>query len=147
MSALFAAFGIDWRLLLVQGVNFSILLLGLWYFLYRPVMKMLKARADVVAKGVKDAEQAAKNVTETESAKIGILSKAEKEAETIVGNAVLEGKNERAAIVKSAQDRADAALLDARAQAEELQRKALAQSQKDIARIAVLAAEKILKQS
>ena len=38
MNELFAAFGIDWKLLLAQGVNFGIVLVALWYFLYRPVM-------------------------------------------------------------------------------------------------------------
>ena len=49
--------------------------------------------------------------------------------------------------MKNAQERSETLLADARAQAQEAKRRALADSEKDIARMAVLAAEKILKQS
>ena len=147
MEQLFAAFGINWKLLLIQGFNFGLLLIGLLYFLYKPVMKMLDERAKIVAQGVKDAEEAAHAKKETESAKVGIISSAEREAEKIVAGAINEGKEERAGIVKSAQERAEQVLRDAELQAAEAKRRSLSESQKDIARLAVLAAEKVLKES
>ena len=42
MGQVLAAFGIDWRLLLINSINFGLLLLALWYFLYGPLMKMLE---------------------------------------------------------------------------------------------------------
>ena len=44
MQQLFAAFGINWKLLLIQGINFSVLLAILSYFLYRPLMKVIDER-------------------------------------------------------------------------------------------------------
>ena len=58
MAELFAAFGIDWKLLLAQSVNFLIVFGGLTYFLYKPLMRALAAREEKIAKGVKDAEEA-----------------------------------------------------------------------------------------
>lgn len=146
MGDLLSVFGIDWKLLLAQGVNFVILLAGLSYFLYRPVMKMISQRRDIVAKGVKDAEEAARSLKETESKRSVVLSAAEREAEAILARALEEGKNERAGIVKAANERSAALLSDAEAQAAELERKALRESEQKIARMAVLAAEKILKE-
>ena len=146
MEALFATFGINAKLLLVQAVNFGVTLLVLWYFLYTPLLKMIAARKEKVAKGVADAEAAARTKAEIEASRSGVLSAAEKEAEGVVERAVEEGKGERATIVKNAQERSEALLLEARAQADEAKRRALADSEKDIARMAVLAAEKILKQ-
>ncbi len=147
MQSLLSVFGIDWKILLAQSVNFVILLAGLSYFLYRPVMKLLSDRANKIAQGVRDAEAAAKAAKETDEARAGVLSSAEREAEAIVARATEEGKMERAGIVKSAQDRSAALLSDAHAQAEELERKALRESQQKIAQMAVLAAEEILRKS
>lgn len=146
MGALFSTFGINASLLLIQAVNFGVTLLVLWYFLYTPILKVIRERKEKVAKGVADAEAAGRSKAEIEASRSGILSAAEKEAEGVVERAVEEGKGERAAIVKNAQERSEALLLDARAQADEAKRRALADSEKDIARMAVLAAEKILKQ-
>jgi len=145
MSELFSAFGIEWNLLLAQAVNFGIVLAALTYFLYKPVMKILAERQEKIAAGLRDAEVAAQAVAETEGKRTEILGQAEREAEGLLGRAVAEGKDERARIVKSAQDRSDAMLADARAEAAELQRRALAETEKDVTRLAILAAEKILQ--
>ncbi len=144
MDALFAAFGIKWELILVQGINFGILLFGLIFLLYKPVLKMLSERQALIEKGVKDAEAASKQALEVEKQKKEILANAEREAEDRVQKAVTEGKEERAKIVERAQVQSDGILKDAELQAKELSRKALADSEKEIARAAILAAEKIL---
>ncbi len=145
MADFLSVFGIDWKLLIAQGVNFLILLIGLSYFLYRPVLKLLSQREKTIADGVKSAEEAKQAQAKTEEMRSGVLAEAHKQAEEVVTRAHDEGKRERSEIVGSAQKRADAALQDARMQAEELQRQALLQSEKEIARLAVLAAEKVLQ--
>ena len=147
MNELFAAFGIDWRLLLLQGINFSILVAGLTYFLYKPILSLLIERQKKIEKGVRDAEHAAQAVKETEVARSSIISEAEKNAEGMLSRAKEEGKREQANIVHAAQERSDALLAEARVQAQELERQALLKSEKEIARVAVLAAEKILKET
>ena len=56
MSELFAAFGVYWKLLLVQAVNFGVLLAILSYVLYRPILRMIDARQKRIAEGVATAE-------------------------------------------------------------------------------------------
>ena len=145
MESLLSVFGVDWKLLVAQTINFLILFGGLSYLLYRPVMKMLADRQAAIAKGVKDAEAAALAARETEAARSGIITEANKNAEAIVSRAEAEGKKERVEIVHAAQERSDALLAEARAQATELERQALLKSEKEIARAAILAAEKILE--
>ncbi len=145
MSQLLTVFGIEWKMLVIETINFLILLGGLSYFLYKPVMKVLRERSEKIAEGLRNAEAAAKAVAETEEKRTGILTQAERAAEDLLGRAVIEGKDERAKIVKLAQDRSDTMLADARAEAVELQRRALAETEKDVTRLAILAAEKILR--
>ena len=145
MEALLSTFGIDWRLIVIQTVNFAVVLAVLYFFLFKPLLKMLAERKEKIAKGIADAEAAERVRLEIDASRSGILSAAEREAEGVVARAVEEGKGERTAMVKNAQERSEALLAEARAQAEEAKRKALADSEKDVARMAVLAAEKILK--
>ena|SRR3989344_4458134 len=144
MQDLFAAFGIDWKVLLAQSVNFGVLLIGLTYFLYKPVLKMLKERQAIIEKGVRDAEEAAQKAKQIEAEKSEILSRAVREAEDAVSRGVGEGKKERTQIIERAQSQSDSILSDARLQAEEIKRQAHAASEKEIAKTAILAAEKIL---
>ena len=144
MNELFAAFGIDWKVLLAQSVNFGVLMVGLTYFLYKPVMSMLKERQDVIAKGIEDAKRAGEAAKTTETERVEIIAKAEREAEGILGRGVEEGKKERAHIIERAQTQGDGILSDARLQAVELERQAIKKSEKEIAQAAILAAEKIL---
>jgi len=62
MNQLLTTFGIDWKLLLAQMVNFAILLYVLKRFAYTPLLKMLQDRQNIVRKGLEDAQNAEKNL-------------------------------------------------------------------------------------
>jgi F-type H+-transporting ATPase subunit b len=145
MSALLATFGIDWHLLLAQSINFIVLVIALTYFLYKPVLKMVRERERVVAKGVDDAREAAEQLAHAGTAAALVVSKADKEAEAIVKAARAEGTQERAKMLADAEARAAQVARDAEARAIETAARARRESEKDIARVAILAAEKVLQ--
>lgn len=145
MSELFAAFGINWKLIVAQMINFGALVFLLSYFLYRPILKLLDERREKIAKGVKDAEEAAAKLASSHSEGKEIVGKAAKEAEGLLSEARIRADEKGAELVKAAQSRADAVMADANARAEEARRQALASSEKEIAKTAMLAAEKILR--
>jgi len=144
MSALLATFGIDWHLLLFNMLNFGVLVAALTYFLYKPVMKMVKERQSVVTKGVEDAEEAAEKLKAAEGTANMRINSAESEAVGIVDAARKSANEEKARIVKEAEARAASVAKDAEARAQEAHAKALRESEKEIARLAVLAAAKAL---
>lgn len=146
MGDLFATFGLDWRLLIVQTVNFTLLLLILWRFLYRPVVRILDERRDAIAESVRKAEAADRRLEEADAEGKGIVAAAGKEAETLVAAGRTRAEQQAAEVAKLAQERADRLVADATARAEEAKRQALAAGEKEIARAAMLAAEKILKE-
>ncbi|OGG72703.1 ATP synthase F0 subunit B [Candidatus Kaiserbacteria bacterium RIFCSPLOWO2_01_FULL_53_17] len=144
MSELFAAFGLNWKLLLIQALNFGILLYVLWRFLYDPVLKMIDERRGKIAEGVQKAEAADRRLSEADSEGKGIVAGAAKEAENLVSSARNRADEQASDILKRSQERADQVLADAQARAEEARRQTLAAGEKEIARAAMLAAEKIL---
>jgi len=147
MSALFSAFGVDWHLLLIQAVNFAILLAALTYFLYRPILRIIDERRETVAEGVRLAQQADQKLGDAKTRSDEIVAGAAREAEGLVAAARTRASDMTAETVKAADSKADAILKEAQARAEEAKRLAMQESAKEIARAAMLAAEKILKEN
>ncbi len=146
MDALLHAFGIDWKLLIAQAVNFGILFVALWLLLYKPVMKTLDERQKLVEKGVQDAKEAQVKRENADTEAASIIGTADKEAEELVRNARMSAAEEKQRLVAEAQMRADQIAKDAQARATEEVAKAKRESEKDIARLALLAAEKVLRE-
>lgn len=147
MAELFAAFGVDWKLLLIQGVNFGLLLAALTYFLYKPVLRIIDERREKVAEGVRTAEAAVRRLAEAKEESDTIVGDAAREAEEIAAVSRSRAEERAGEIVRAAEARAASALKEAGERAEEAKRQALLESEREIARAALLAAEKILKAS
>lgn len=145
MEQLFETFGIDWKLLLAQVLNFGVLFFALTWFLYKPVLKTLDERKAKIAKGIEDADRAAEAAANADEKASEVVKGAESEAEGIVSSARDLASTEKARLMKEAEERAAQIASDADARAKEVAAKALRDSEKEVARLAVLAAEKVLR--
>jgi F-type H+-transporting ATPase subunit b len=144
MEEIIKAFGIDWRLIVIQMFNFAILAGALWYFLYTPVLTIIKDREAKLKQGVLDAENAAKALQNADTEKASILTQAHHDATDIVARAGVHAEEKGAHIVADANDKASRAIADAKLKAEEIKALAHKESESEIAQVAILAAEKIL---
>lgn len=144
MDALIA-FGVNWKLLLIQVVNFSLLLLVLYKFLYKPLFAMLEKRQGIIAKGLADADSAIKEKERITSETEGILRLAREEGGKIVDTLHKRGVEEERKLVRDANEKSTALLSAAKSKANEEREHILRESEKEIARMAILAAEKILR--
>lgn len=144
MSQLFAAFGIDWRLLIVNIVNFGLLLAALWYFLYGPLMRMIDTRRRLVADGVEAAKAAEATLAEVEASRGDKLAAAGKEADSIVAAARAAGSVRERELVAAGEANAAQIIADGKREADELKARALAESKAEVAKLIVLGVEKAL---
>ena len=146
MEEIIIAFGVDIRLILLQMLNFGLLLVALWYFLYTPILNILNERQKKIQKGVEDAENAEKALSSADEERKDILTVAHKEDEKINVRAKAHADEKAVDIVAKAQDKAANVLTDAKAKSEDMKIQANKDSEAEIAKIAVLAAEKVLKE-
>lgn len=146
MEEIIKAFGIDQRLIIIQIVNFAILATALGYFLYKPVLKLLREREEKIAQGLKDAELASKAKSEADAEKQVVLSNAHKEAEAVSERAKNSAKQTEAELVEAAQAKAAAILKDAEVKGEQAKAEAIKASEKEVAQLAILATEKLLRE-
>lgn len=146
MEALISAFGLNWKLLIIQAVNFGVLLAGLTYFLYTPVMNLIDERRKMVAEGVRHAQEADRVLADSKQQGEQMVGAAAREAEGLIAHARSRADEKGGEIVREAEAKAHAIMVDAAALAEESKRQALIESEKEITRAAMLAAEKILRE-
>lgn len=141
-----SAFGIDLRLITIQIVNFGVLLVALWYFLYTPIFKILDERKRLIEKGVTDAADAAISLKNAEQEKGQIVTTAVAEASDIVKRGEASAKRDAGAILKEAHEQSARIIADGEKKAETLADGVRKKAEADIAKTAILAAEKILKE-
>ncbi len=110
MSQLFAAFGIDWRLLIIQAINFGVLLTALSYFLYKPITSMIDERREKIAEGMRQAEAAGRNLQAAKVEGEGIVGAAAREAEALSLSARQRADDKGMEIVRAAEAKAQAML-------------------------------------
>jgi F-type H+-transporting ATPase subunit b len=114
MSQLLSNFGVDWKLLIAQVINFGILFWVLKRYAYQPILSVLKNREQIIRKGLDDASEAEKelknvqveaNVIRGDAKKEAhaLLQTAHVEAKNIVTNAETEGQTKKTDIVRSAE--------------------------------------------
>ena len=73
--------GINWKLLLSQMFNFAVLFLVLTFFVYKPVIKIIKTRTEKIEEGLQKAEEANTRLKEVD--KIGKFKIKEAEGKSI----------------------------------------------------------------
>ncbi len=142
---IFEEFGVSPIELLAQIVNFTVLLILLRLFLYKPVLKILDERKKKVAKAVKDAEEIEKRLAKTQEEQEGLLNKARTEANQMIQEAKTEARelseknlNETKAIIAEMIEKNHKALLSER-------QEIIASAKKEIATLVIAATGKISK--
>ena len=113
MSELFFQLGIDWKLLLAQGVNFVILLFVLTRFVYRPLMKMVEERRKRIEFGIKAGEKGVKIINDAEEEKAEIIKGANTESIAIISEAEKNAQKKAQEIAHQADLKAQSALREA----------------------------------
>jgi F-type H+-transporting ATPase subunit b len=87
MEDLIHQFGINWKMLAAQVVNFFILMYVLKRFAYQPIINILKERRKKIEEGLHASEESLRKLAETEVTRKATLLKAEEESLGIVSKA------------------------------------------------------------
>ncbi len=142
--AFFDAFGVDLLKLGFQIVNFLLLLYLLNRFLFKRVLGMLDERQARIAKGLEEADAAARDRELAHAEREAALDEARKEAQAMVARATKIAEDSRLEIVAAA--RAEAEKVSARARDEIVaeKEKAIAELRSQVADLALQAAGKLV---
>lgn len=141
----FQAFGVDWKSLIAQFVNFAILMFILYKLAYKPLLKFMKDRTEAIARGVEDAKRAKELMTNTKAEEEKILVAARKEAASIIESARVAAGEQAAAIVAQAKNEVVRVVAEGKEALATERANMLTQVKKDVITMVVASTEKILQ--
>lgn len=145
-QSIFAALGIDWRMLLLQIIAFVILLWVLGKFVYPPMVKAIDNREKAIAESIAAANNAEEQAEKTQEKIEKLFREAREESSQVIESA----HKEAAILVKDAEDRAkkraDQIIADTRVQLEQDIAKARQELRTETIQLVALATETIVRE-
>jgi len=137
-------FGVDWRLMLAQLVNFVIVVVILWWFALKPLTATMKKRSDEISRGLTDAEAAAKKLKEVELEVKAKLQEGRVEADQILDNAKKQADLSRQENIAKTKEEVGNLIKKAKEQIQNEKDAMVTEAKGELAQVVVVALEKIL---
>lgn len=141
------ALGINLPGLIAQIVNFSILLFLLSKFAYKPIMKMLDERAARIRESMETAEAIRQQAARAQQEVQAQLETARRDGQNIIAQAERLGEQVKEEARQMARQEAQAIVTRAQAQLQVEREAASAELRREFAEIAIMAAERVIKES
>ena len=136
--------GVDWRLILIQSVNFIVVAFLLYRFAFKPVLRTMDERQQKIADGLQYAEEMKEKLAEAERKQQEILRKAQQDAQQVVAEARSSAKDFYDRQTQEAAAKVEQ-MLERGRQANELEhQKMLADLRQEVARLVVQTSAKVL---
>ncbi len=137
-------FGIDWKLLLAQTVNFAILLVLLRKFAYGPIVKILRQRREKIEEGLEMRKEAEEKLHQADAMKMETLQRAKTEAFGIVSRGEAVAKERQEEVMQETNKKVESVMTDARRLVEGEKAKAVEEAVKDIEKLVRSGIERVL---
>jgi len=139
--------GINLPLLVAFLVNFIILFTLLGVFLYKPVLKMLDERQTKIRESMEQAEKIRQETASSEEEIKAHLEKARKEGQAVIAQATQIGERMKEEAKDNARQEAESLIAKARTEIQRDRDKTIEELRAEFADIAILAAEKVIKET
>jgi F-type H+-transporting ATPase subunit b len=137
--------GIDFQLLIAQGINFFILLFILSALVYKPILKLLDKRKKMIEKTVEDSQKLEERMEKLEVDRDKVLSEASEKAMAVIEKAKEEAEAEKQKIIDDAKKEVSALAERYRAQLQEEKGKMIEEVKAEVATLMVRGCEKIVR--
>jgi F-type H+-transporting ATPase subunit b len=135
------------RSLLIQVVNFLVLLFILWKLLYKPLVAKMEERTQAIKKSLEEAQAARVDAERQRQEHAAQIQAALGEAQAIRATALKEAAEEQRRLVEAARAEAGRLVQTAKTEMEQDIRRARQQLQQEVGDLAVQIAERLIKKS
>jgi len=139
--------GISLPTLLVQIAAFVILLVILYFFAYKPVLKMLDERARKIKDSMDEVQKVKEQATQTEEEFKKKIDAASKEGQEVISKAMRTGEEARKRAQEEAKMEAQGLVEKARVEIQRERNEAIGELRQEFADLTIVAAEKVIGKS
>ena len=141
-----AALGVNGTLFVAQLINFSLVFLVLWRWVFRPIAAHLEERSAKIEQSLQDAADIRAQKETVATWKAEQVRDAKKEAADIIGKAKQEAELLRQEVLAKAKVEQGALMTAGQQHLEREQEVVVAEAEKRLAELVVLATEKVLRE-
>lgn len=138
--------GLKTEIFVAQLVNFLIILIVLWRWAYKPLIKVLEDREARIKKGLEDADNVAVRLSDIEKEHAAMLRTAREEASQVIKEAHGIGEEKREELLAKSREEISKLVTDARKKIAEERQEAADQLKKEISALVITTAEMVLKE-
>src|SRR5574337_2015686 len=135
------------KTLLIQVVNFLILIAVLYRFLYKPLTQFLATRADGIKRSLEEAKAAREAAAKAQQEYEAQIAATRREAAALREAAVREVEEERQRLLKASRDEAARLMTEAKAQIEQEVKRAKAELRQEVVDLSLGVAERVIARS
>lgn len=139
-------FGLNWKLFLAQLINFGIILLVLWKWVFGPVTKGLADRTKKIETSLQDAKEIAKDRETFDTWKQGEIGAVRTEASAIITKAKKEAETLKQTTLEQTKQDQEKLITNVRAKLEQERQAMLKSVKNELAELVMNATSAVLKQ-
>ena len=140
MDSLIETFHIDAGLLLAQMANFAVVVAVLYFFVFKPLLRVMDEGKKKIEDGLRFAEQAESDLKNAQSKSEQVVLEARRRADGEIESAKRLAEEKKKGILESAQADAERTIATAKAMGESERKRIVGQSKNDILDLAFAAA-------
>ncbi len=145
MDQLLKSFGIEWKILIWQVINFVVVFFILSRFLYKPLKKAIHDREKKISASLHTADQLKKKSKEMEDEFNQKMADQRKEIEDMHGKARAANEKLKAELRSQAEEESKRMITEAKTRAEEEKREIMISLESEVKKLAIALAGKILE--
>lgn len=139
-----ATLGLNAKIFLAQLINFAVVLLVLWRFAYKPIVKLLEERQSKIDKSVKDAEAIEVRMKGMDSEHAEMMKKAKADAQKVVDEAMAAADDRKAEMIDKAKREVERVIMQGKAQLQAEREAMVREARKELVDVALAATKKII---
>ncbi len=144
MESLISTFHVDAGLFLAQVINFAIVFSILYFFAFKPLVKVMAERSERIDKSLKEADEIEQRLAKTASEQDEIISSAKRQAALLIEEADKRGEERRSELVAKAKEEVGLVINNEKAKLAREKAETLKEIKRDVADLVVAVVEKVL---
>ncbi|MBN1779089.1 MAG: F0F1 ATP synthase subunit B [Candidatus Buchananbacteria bacterium] len=145
MDQIISTFHIDWHLMLAQLFNFVLVALVLWFFVFKPLNKIMAERGQKIEKSLQEAEEISAKLKSTEQQNAEIIANGHKEAQRIIQESKLTAENQQKKTVEETQIKVRQIVEESKKQIAQHKDQMIKEVEGRVVDLVVLASQQVLK--
>lgn len=145
MDSFIETFHIDWKIIIAQALNFAIVLFVLYFFMIKPLKKMMSERSKTIEGGLNDAKINTEVLAKTKKEYDEVIASAKNEAYELFQAGKKEAEEKKAKMMEDANKEVESMIANGKKILESEKVKMVEEAKQEIVSLVVKATEKLLE--